>query len=150
MSWNQHKQEGQRSFHVTAAHAGHSDGWMASGSAQLTFNGNRYLPQPRRMQNLDYQHKYTARTQNNSSPRSAVQLDRSAGKRGLQVPPSRAGRTALPFSHSPAPSGEQHTATAGTRAPGHCCKCLQPRWGLCEGFVHRTRITVFQGWGMER
>lgn len=39
---------------------------------------------------------------------------------------------------------------AGTTEAAHWCKYLESHWGLCEGFVYETKITVFQGWGMER
>ena len=70
MSWNQHKRQwashvtAQTICRVTAAHAVMEDrveNWITSGSAQSTFNGNRYLPRPQDTQNLDYRHPYIAK-----------------------------------------------------------------------------------------
>lgn len=123
-------------------------------SAQSTFSGNRYVAWPEDMQNWYYWHPCASETEINSSLRraAAVQLDWSAGrgKGGSRVTASQAGRTALPFSYSQPSSGGLHTATAGTTGTAHWCKCLESHWGLCEGFVYGTKITVCQGWGMER
>lgn len=122
-----------------------AESWTTAQPAQSTFNGNRHLPQPQDTQNLDYQHSYGK----NAEQLLSLALLREQqcswtggagrGKKGLQVTSSQAGRTAFPFSYSPASSGESHIAVAGTTKAAHWCKCLESHWGLCEGFVYGTK-----------
>lgn len=148
MSWNDHKLRGSRHpMEQLRLYAGQQlirvtedrgKNWITSGSAHLTFHGNRYLPWHQGTQNLDHRHPDMTKIQNNSLGRAAAaQLDWQRQERITgRIQPGWQDST--PF-YSQASSGEPHAAAAGTAEAVHWCMCLESHWGLCEGFVQGTK-----------